>query len=138
MYAVVYGNFECAALLIRQFSHRENGKEVYINHCEISGLNLYDNYGKNALYYAVFSSMFDREIELIEKRRVKKIYRDQRSLREESLFIFNLLREAGARFGSAWLYAQALELAAYQDRSYIVARMLSMQPGSKLARIYTN
>ena len=100
--------------------HIKDDVEVYRNHCGIEGLNLKSSYGKNVLYYAVLSSRFDREVEYNEGGIFKKMHRDQRSLREESLYIFNVLRGAGARFGSAYLFAQALELAVFRDRGYMV------------------
>ena len=52
MYALIYGNLDCAFSLMRNKRMNTQNEEVFVNHCG-EGINLVDENNKNALFYAI-------------------------------------------------------------------------------------
>lgn len=137
MYALLYGNMDCALTLIRHVCE-EQGQ---INHCG-KGINLVDAEGKNALFYAMQAGHYDRPALLIEsngeKREVNAL---TYSCERGALYILNVLIKLGAKLPSLANTVLALKMAAKADNKEIVVKVLGLcsekgSEGKKLSLLF--
>ncbi len=128
MYALIYGNFDCALALI--YSERKDavtGHTIYVNHCG-KGVNLLDGEKKNALFYAIQASQYDEPKVLVKEDGSKEpVSALAVSLEGGSLKMFNILVSSGAKLTANKLTtALALKMIAESGNNELLRRVTSL------------
>lgn len=95
MYALLYGNIDCALTLIHH--KQKTGEGEYVNHCG-SGINLTDMYHRTALFYSVYAARVDEPIEVIKDEEKVKLSKTQYSREYGARKVIGILHDLGAKF----------------------------------------
>lgn len=64
MYALLYGNIDCALTLIYHERIDDTGLRTHSDHCGLYGINLRDREGRTALFYAALACKFDAPVKV--------------------------------------------------------------------------
>ncbi len=95
MYALLYGNVDCALTLICHERVDVDGQKIVTNHCG-KGINVADTFGRTALFYAVYGARMDHPLSLKIGNSVKEsliAYSQQAG----AIRIIDVLCRAGAK-----------------------------------------
>ena len=118
MYALLYGNTDCALALIQSPHDRygkpviKNGHAIPVNLCRDS-IYLFDQDKRSALFYALYATQYDESCVVVEKGENVRLNRDQYSARYGANQVIDKLLKMGVEFApTAQIAENALRLAA--------------------------
>ncbi len=124
MYALLYGNVDCALLLVHHeckiTTPEGESKIVYVNHCG-NGINLNDTKNRTALFYSVYAARGDHQAEEIDNGKLVVLSKNKYSIQYGALKVIMQLRKLGAKFGDAKDIALVAKIAAIDDPTNILA-----------------
>ncbi len=133
MYALLYGNAECALTLIHHkcvMQTPEGETVAYVNHCG-DGINLMDKRHRKALFYAVFAARCDHSVEIVESGKAISISKSKYSREYGALKVIDVLLNLGARFGLGNDIALAIKVAATDGNWMLALGILKLHKGNE-------
>ena len=135
MYALLYGNVDCALTLMhhRRFNADgsqlldKDGNQVVTNHCG-SGIYLLDAQDRSALFYTIYASLADDSILVTEPDgRDWEMSAFDYSLNRGALKIYDILKAKGVKFSPrARVSAMAIKMAAEFGKPLFLLKELGL------------